>query len=82
MLHQRRDLARLARVRLVLHELSCFSREAGAAPVALGSLGDGLARGLGAADPPAARDLVELPDAIAPEPQGERGWNSCHVVAV
>jgi hypothetical protein len=60
-----------------LHELSDFSREAAAAPVALGGLGDGLPRCLGAADPTTARDLVELSKTVAPEPERERGRSGC-----
>jgi DNA-binding CsgD family transcriptional regulator len=78
LLHQRGDLARLAHIGLVLHEISGFGREPGSAPLALGGLGNGLAGGLGAADSATARDFVELSKTVAPEPEGERGRSRRH----
>jgi hypothetical protein len=56
-------------VALVLHERSRFGRESGAPLFALGCLGDRLARGLGAADPTAPRDFIELAETVASQPQ-------------
>ena len=82
LLHQRGDVARLAHVGLVLHELSGFGGQTGAPPLALRRLGNGLARGLGAGDPATARDLVELSKTVASQPERERRRSGCHAASV
>ncbi len=68
-LHQRRDLARLAHIDLVAHELSCFRRKIDAAALALRRFGNRLPRSLGPAHATVLRDLVERAKAVLTESQ-------------
>src|SRR5947208_1068572 len=81
-LHQRRDLARLARVRGVLHQPTGLSGETGPPAFALGRLRDRATRGFGAADPPTPRDFVERAQPVGPKPQGQRRGSWTHVRSV
>jgi len=73
LLHQRRDLLRLANVFGVPCEAFRLGGEPGSPAVSGRSLCDRLTRGLRAAYAAAARDLVERRKAIVSESERERG---------
>jgi hypothetical protein len=69
LLHQPGDVTRLGDVIGIRHQGCGFSRDPGAAPLTRGSLGNGLARGLGTRDLTPSCQLVKRTRSFVTEPQ-------------
>jgi hypothetical protein len=69
LLHEPGDVTRLGNVIGIRHQGCGFSRDPGSAPLARGSLGNGLARRLGTRHSTPSCQLVERTRSFVTEPQ-------------